>query len=506
MRGWNGPPSSSGRSRFSASGVEGLDAAQRQPHHLLLPPLLDGDGDAQVVVADRLDPRRPHLGVDEALEGVVGAHVVDVRRQHLVHQVTAADPRQAGEQPRLLGRHQLAQPVVGHRLVAAEAQLLQGEHRPRLDVDDDVEHAVRGLLPGVHPDLVVALLLVVVAQPFLGQQQQRLVVALVAEEGDEVALLQLLAVRPPHLDAHLRADGQREGHRHLPALRLVVDARLVDPGGAVLALDQPRLQALGVALGDAEPERFAHLGAQRLAQVGRLERTAVAVVGDARHRRPRPGVDPVDHRRPPPRFVDLRRQADAGLEVALAAEDLLHLVDAAHQAALDQRLARLLEQRRGEVAAGHLAVVALDAHRFDQQVGAQHHLGHHLPGAPRLARRRTRVEVDAGGDAARLEVAQGARDALLGQPRTGLQRQELAHLGQVLGAQGGVAVDLDGGDQRRFLPHAGGQRRLALLGSALLRPALLWPALLRPGGGGRRGGEEQGGAGDEQGGEWAAHA
>ncbi len=269
-------------------------------------------------------------------------------------------------------------------------------------------------------------------------QDQRLVVPLLLHERQQVLLAQALDLGADDVQLDPRPDGDRVGEVDRPRLGVGALLRQVDARRAVALLDEPGLEALGVVAHAAAAVGLARLGLEALDQLVGGEGCRLPLKSDRADPRPRAAGDLVDDVGAAALLVDRHPHAHLGLEVAALAEEVLHLVDAAHHAVLDQRVSRALRHHPPQLALGDPELAfeqhALDPHHRVQDDGDDHAV---------LPLRGPRVELDLRGRAARLHVAQGAADPLVGEGLAHLDGEERAHLLALLLRQRGLAADLD---------------------------------------------------------------
>ena len=188
------------------------------------------------------------------------------------------------------------------------------------------------------------------------------------------------------------------------------------------------------------------------------ERAELAVEPDPADGRALAGVDLEGDGGELARVVGLDREVDAGVEVAAVFVELLELVDAAQDPALDQRLAPGDQQPVFEGPAVD-AQLPVEPHRVDAHRGTDHdHHDHRLPRhVDRVDRaRRPGVELDLVGRAGGLEVAERLAHLALAQALPDRDGDEIPELARVLERR--VAPDLDARDRR---PQAADQGALA---------------------------------------------
>ena len=414
--------------------VERRDSLEVHLDEALARTLADGDDQPEVLLP-ALDPGWPDGRLRIAFESVVAAEVVEVGVEVRLDQPAA--PRT--QEITLGGLEQLAQLRLGNLLVPLEDDLGQGVDGAGTDAQG--EHELPGglLLARLDLHVVMSLLLVVGLDAVLRLEHQSLVVAGVAEEGEQAVAPQSLLVGTHDDERDLGADRGVIGELDGVARGIVILMRRRDPRLPVLLTDQPGLEMLGVLRRDPPAERLAGLQAELADELGRLEGCHGFVKRDGAHGGPGAAVDVVGDDGAAAHRIGLDGDAGPGVEVAVALVELLQGVDAAHHPLFGERLRLALGDGAPQVVARH-PQLAGDADLRHLHDGAEDdHHDHPSPG-----RVVPRVELDLRGRAARLEVAQGVTDVLVGQRLADL------HLDQGLEVErrveGGVAADLDGGD------------------------------------------------------------
>ncbi len=435
--------------------VDRRDPLEFHLHHALAGSLLDRDDEPQVLV-HALDLSGAHHHLRIAGEGVVAPEVLEVGVEIRLHQPAAPPAQEIG-----LGRlEDRPQRLLRDLRIPLQDDLPERVDRARGDGDGEHELGVGLLLGGVDPHVVMPLLLEPGLDAALGLQHQGLVEAGLAEKGEETLAAQLLLVGALDDEHDLGTDRDRISELDGVALLLPRLDRRVDPCLAVLPADEPALEPLGALVGDALAERLAGLEPELLDQLCGLEGGHGVVEGDGAHAGARATVDAVGDDGAAAYRVGLDEDADPGVEVAVALVEIPQLVDPLRHLVVGERLRAPLGDDPPQGIARESQLTG-DADLRYLHHGAED--DHHDDPAP--LRIVAGVELGLGRRAARLQIAQGVADPLLGQrlPHLGLDQT-----GEILlRGKGSVAADLDRGDQRSGVLHGLRRGRRRFLGRFL---------------------------------------
>ena len=299
------------------------------------------------------------------------------------------------------------------------------------------------------------LLLVVALEPAHGLLHQGLVVARLAEEGEEPLAAQGLLVGAEDLERDPGADLDGIGELDGVVRDVALLGRGIDAGRAVALADQPALQPVGVLARLAAAEAVAGLEPELLDQGRGRERRHRVIEGDGADDGAGAAVYLVGDHGPPAHRVGGDRDPDARLEIAVGRVQVPEGEDAPHHPLLGERLGRALGHRPPQVVAVE-AELAHDADLLHLHHGAEHDDRHHAAAGRVVAG----VELELRGVAGRLEVAQGVADGQVGERLADLDLDQVLEVERLVERR--VAAHFDGGDEGTR--RAGGISRTRRIG------------------------------------------